>query len=188
MITRKKKKRKRSLLLLIFLLPFLSLSLKGLGGLGCKIMSRWWEVHSERMYVHVFIPCFEDLYCCFSCHFSVTFSKPGVLALNTKVCSKMQRQECDSCMLSNLFFVWKKKITSVRRVFLGQKLSIYPFFAQVKDKEIPTFFLFLLWIALLVPTCFVIALEHVIFSQSTGWLQGLIQDFRCKEEERQPRI
>lgn len=49
------KKKKKPSYWLIFLLPFLSLFLKDLGGLRCKIMSRQWEVHSEWMYVQMFI-------------------------------------------------------------------------------------------------------------------------------------
>lgn len=54
-MTRRLKKKKKPSYWLIFLLPFLSLFLKDLGGLRCKIMSRQWEVHSEWMYVQMFI-------------------------------------------------------------------------------------------------------------------------------------
>lgn len=86
-------------------------------------------------------------------------------------------------MLNNLFWsenVFQKDSTSLVRGFRGKIFKYILFFD--KDKEVLTFSFLENW--LLLPSFFGLALEHILFSQSTGWLQDWIQNFSCKKEKR----
>lgn len=88
-------------------------------------------------------------------------------------------------ILNNLFWsenFFQKDFTSLVRGFRGKIFKYVLFFDQIKDIEVLTFSFIENF--LLLPSCFGIALEHMVFSQSTGWLQGWIQNFSCKKEGR----